>query len=67
MYGWNTVTEMTGASCSSARKRAIRYLQERLCNRFSQEELEALSRLQGKMLENLSALRERDEKEDSKS
>lgn len=45
----------------------IRYLQERLCNRFSQEELEALSRLQGKMLENLSALRERDEKEDSKS
>lgn len=45
----------------------IRYLQERLCDRFSQEELEALSRLQGKMLENLSALRERDEKEDSKS
>ena len=45
----------------------IRYLQERLCDRFSQEELEALSRLQGKMLENLSALRERDEKEYSKS
>lgn len=46
---------------------SIRGVQKRLCDRFSQEELDTLSRLQEKMLENLTALREQSEKEDIKS
>lgn len=39
--------------------------QDQLCSHLSQEDLAALSRLQGKMLENLSALRGQSEKEES--
>ncbi|WP_417043094.1 MarR family winged helix-turn-helix transcriptional regulator [Dysosmobacter sp.] len=47
--------------------RSIRRVQDRLCDHFTQEELDTLSHLQGKMLENLSALREQTEKEEIKS
>ena len=45
----------------------IQQAQGQLCGHLSQEDLTALSRLQGKMLDNLSALREqRNEKEELK-
>lgn len=47
--------------------RSIRRVQDRLCDHFTQEELNTLSHLQGKMLENLSALRDQTEKEEIKS
>ena len=47
--------------------RSIRRVQDRLCDHFTQEELDTLSPLQGKMLENLSALREQTEKGEIKS
>lgn len=47
--------------------RSIRRVQDRLCDHFTQEELDTLSHLQGKMLENLSALREQTEKGEIKS
>lgn len=47
--------------------RSIRRVQDRLCDHFTQEELNTLSYLQGKMLENLSALRDQTEKEEIKS
>lgn len=47
--------------------RSIRRVQDRLCDHFTQEELNTLSHLQGKMLKNLSALRDQTEKEEIKS
>lgn len=46
---------------------SICHMQEQLCDHFSQEELKTLSQLHGKMLENLSTLREQHEKEEIES
>lgn len=46
---------------------AMARMQAQLCSRLTQEELDTLSRLQGKMLDSLLTLREQREKEDATS